>query len=363
MRPTPTSLVLPAARVAVAAGLALGVLLSPLGCDDPASTDDAGSPSADGSPGDVLAVDVAPDLSAPEDQAGDLGVGADAGVDAPGAPDAGPAEALPTPVALMACDVVEAGMLPPNVDESSALAALPGVVGANGRELLVTHGDAGLTLDFVDPSGERDGRLKIIDAGDFEAVTVVSIAHKGAIHHLELAALESPGNQCTRGEGGCTDGHIVRISVAAQPGSYVLLSEPTLWALPPKERTNAECLEQVGPDLLLFAKNTADKYRVHLQDGATTAVLEALVREKKTDAQGKLTDLTHDPDSGRLFATSTSSGAAILVEIDPLTWEPIHVTPIPAPLSFEKVEGIAVLEDETIVLTSEAGSIRRYACR
>lgn len=341
--------------------VAVGFALS--GCDEPG----AGAAGVDATPGDGGG-DATPggDAGGGVDAAGDAGDSfADGAADAPdagGDPDAGPPAPLPFPLALGACEVVEAGFLPGDVNEPSGLAALPGVVGANGRELLVTHGDNGLTLDFVDPGGVRDGRLKVIGSGDFEAVTVVSISKKGALHHLELAALESPGNLCTRGDGVCTEGHVVRLTVAAQPGSYTLLGEPVQWALPPKERTNAECLEQVGGDLLLFAKNTADKYRVHLQAGAAAAVLEPLVRQEDTDAQGKLTDLTHDPDSGRLLATSRD-GSALLVEIAPKTWEPLHVSPIPSPLGQEKVEGIAVLDDQTIVLVSEAGSIWRYACK
>lgn len=272
-----------------------------------------------------------------------------------------PAE-LPVPVDLEACQIIDSGALPDDTNESSGLAALPGLKTAGDKDLLVTHGDKGLTLDFVDAAGQRDGRVKVVSAGDFEAVTVISVTGSAAAATVELAALESPGNDCTRGEGVCTDGHVLRFKVAAQPGSYTLLGAPQQWSLPKKERTNSECLEWTGQSLLLFAKNTADKYRVHLEDGAVQAVLEPLVKAKSTDAQGRLTDLTHDPVSGRLLATATTDDGAILVEIDPGTFAPTHLTPIPPPLAFEKVEGIAVFADQTIAITTEAGSIRRYRC-
>lgn len=286
----------------------------------------------------------------------------DGPADTPDVPDTGPVP-LPSPLDLGTCEIVASGTLPDDTNESSSLAAVPGLRTMTGQDLLVTHGDKGLTLDFVDASGKRDGRVEVLPAGDFEAITVLSVSGPPTAATIELAALESPGNNCTRGEGVCTDGHVVRFRVAAQPGTYALLAPPEQWTLPPKERTNSECLEWTGDHLLLFAKNTADKYRVHFQDGSPQLVLEPLVKLKSTEAQGKLTDLTHDPATGRLLATSITDGGAILVELDAETFEPLHLKPIPPPLAFEKVEGIAVLADQTVAITTEKGSIRQYRCR
>jgi hypothetical protein len=328
----------------------LPALLLLASCGDPSgaldASDTGGGPDTPG-PSDTAAADA--DAAAPGD------------ADPTDAPDtAAPDGSLPTPLALGACELLGSGTL--QVDfESSGVAPLPGLTSPTGLPLLVTHGDTGLLVVVVDTAGHAYATVQVRDKGDFEGIALTGTGGSATVQRFDFVALRSPGNECTRGDGVCAKGQLVTFSLHHKTGSWAMPEEPVAWDFPEKELTNAEAVFPDGNSMLLFAKNTADKYRVHLTPGAETALFEPLVKDEKTGAQGRLTDLAREP-GGRLFATSTTENGYVLVEFDTSTWKVRHVTPMPASVSGEKVEGLTFLPDGTVVLTTEQATIEHRRC-